>query len=161
MHQFRSLEVKAEDDTCRRKMAGYPILQKSGPRHSARLKELSNIVGALLRKHGFAHDDKRIQHGFERYVLAARGALAGKLTTDGLEPGKELEPADPNGALPRALHTGMLPEQIKLIVQLGLLIGEACHRWLHDANEHALFQWGAGVSRRWRVLSWPTCRIKA
>ena len=60
VHQFRSLEVKAEDDTSRRKMAGYPILQKSGPRHSARLKELSNIVGALLRKHGVAHDDRRI-----------------------------------------------------------------------------------------------------
>ena len=109
----------------------------------------------------FALYDEIIQQSFEREVLAAWGALAGKLATNGLESGEELEPADANGALPCMLHTGMFPEQVKLIVQHGILIGEASHRWLRDADEHALFKWGAGVGQRWRILSWPIPSIRA
>ena len=139
MHQFSSLEVEAKDDTCRRKMARNTILQESGTRRPAWLKEFSNIVGALLRKHGFALDDEAVQHSFEGDVLAAWCTKAGKLATDGLKPGEKLEPADTYGALCCMLHPGMLPEQVKLVLQHGFLIGEACHRGLHDANEHALF----------------------
>ena len=50
------------------------------------------------------------------------------------------------------LNPGMLPEQIELVLQQGFFLREACHRGLHDANEHALFEWWAGVGRRRGVL---------
>ena len=34
----------------------------------------------------------------------------------------------------------------------GLLRGEASHRWLRNANEHAFLERGAAVGRRWRLL---------
>ena len=78
-------------------------------------------------------------------MLTVLHGLAGQLAANGLKSGKELEPAGTNGPLPCMLHTHMLPEKEKLVVER-----EACNRRLRDADEHALFkcraavgQWGA------------------
>ena len=124
-------------------------MQQSSTRHPAGLKELCDIVGALLGKHGLTFTDEAVQQGCEGDVMAARCALARELSTDGLKSGEEFKSADTYGALLCMLDPGMPPEQKELVMQQGLLNSEACHRGLHDANEHALFKWRAGIGKRW------------
>ena len=102
-------------------MAWHTILQKPGPWGSAGLEELSNIIRALLSKHGFALTQGVVKHVLEGDLLTVLDKLALQLATKGLESGEELKPAGTNGALPCMLHTGMLPKQKQLVMAHSLL----------------------------------------
>ena len=142
-------------------MAWHTILHKPGPRCSAGLEKLSNIVRALLCEHGFAPQHEGVKHSFEGNMLTVLHGLAGQLAANGLKSGKELEPAGTNGPLPCMLHTHMFPEKEELVVDHGLLRVEACNRRLRDADEHALFKWGAAVGQGGCLISRPTRSSKA
>ena len=60
------------------------------------------------------------QDRLEGNVLTALRGLAGQLASNGLESGKELQPAGTNGPLSCMLHTHMFPEEEELVVELGL-----------------------------------------
>ena len=90
VHKLSSLKVEAKDNAGGGTVARHTILQEPGPRDPARLEQYANIIGALLRKHGFTTKHKRIKHTFQRKMLPVFGWLARQLATDGLKPGKEL-----------------------------------------------------------------------
>ena len=106
-------------------MARHTILQEPGTRNPARLEQFNNIIGALLRKHGLTAKHKSVEHTFERKVLSALGCLAGQLSTNGLRPGEELKPTGTDAPLTHVLDTYMFPEEVELVMKLGLFRGEA------------------------------------
>ena len=106
-------------------MAGDTILQKPGPRAPAGLEQLNNIIRALLRKQGFASKHKSIKHRLEGNVLTALRGLARQLASNGLKSGKELQPTGTNGPLTYMLDTHVFPKEVELVIELGLIRGQA------------------------------------
>ena len=59
----------------------------------------------------------------ERKVLPVLGCLAAQLASNGLKPGKEFKPTGTDAPLTHVLDTHVFPEEVQLVMKLGLFRG--------------------------------------